>query len=138
MEFSDDNEEKKTDNTEKEKDKNSKGNDDKITDSDKYYWDKVTQRILYDQLKTLYDLYINNESLRDMHHLFDTNKNECFNKLVTKFVPKMSYLCGSIARKPRVYVAAGINSVGYVLFYLALYQILGVKYTTLLHRQHTG
>ena len=73
-----------------------------------------------------------------MHHLFDTNKNKCFNKLVTRFVPKTSYLYGSIARKARVYVAAGIDSVGYVSFYSALYEILGVKYTTPLLYQHTA
>ena len=73
-----------------------------------------------------------------MHHKFDTNKNESFNKLVTKFVPKTSYLCGSIAGKTRVYVAAGIDSIGYVSFYSALYNLLGIEYNVSLFCQHTA
>ena len=126
----------KKDDNDTDKKKDGKGKVD--NENENYYRSKETHKILYGQLKTLHDLYVSDESLRDMHHSFDTNKNECFNKLVTKFVPKTSYLCGSVAGKARVYVAAGIDSVGYVSFYSALYSILGVEYTTPIFRQHAA
>ena len=113
--------------------KENENNEDEECEDKNHYQDKENLKILYSQLKTLYDLYVNDESLKDMHLKFDMNKKEYFNKLVIKFVPKTSYLCGSIASKAHVYVAASIDSIGYVSFYYTLYSILGVKYPTPLY-----
>ena len=80
-------------------------------------------------MKDIHHLYLTEAHLSEIHHLFDTNRNKLFNKLVTKFVPKTSYMCRSICGKGRVYIAAGVDSVGYRQYYNTLYDMLGIRYT---------
>ena len=79
-------------------------------------------------MKDIHDPYTTDEQLRAIHHPFDTNRNELFNKIVTKFVPKTSYLCRTICGKGRVYIAAGIDSVGYSNYYNNLHEMLGIPF----------
>jgi hypothetical protein len=53
------------------------------------------------------------ESLKEVHHSYHTNKCESMNKFITKFVDKSLHLCCTIVGKARTYVAVGIDSVGY-------------------------
>ena len=71
-----------------------------------------------------------------MNYKYDTNKNKTFNKLVTKFVPNTLYLCLTICGKTCIYLAAGIDSIGYIMYYVYLYNFLGIEYTKSLYEQH--
>ena len=58
----------------------------------------------------------------------NTNKNKNLNKVVTKFLPKDTYLCQTIRAKARIYAAISIDNVGQEEFYSRLYEKLGMDY----------
>ena len=82
------------------------------------------------------ELFTTDERLEEMYHTYDTNKLESLHKFITKFIPKDSYLCKSIAAKSRVYTAVGIDSIGYEDYYSLLYYCLGLSYDTMSLQQH--
>ena len=110
------------------------GDEEKISKS--FQWEKEKDDKLCNQLKTIKELYMSEKALQEINHKYNTNKSKFFNKLVTKFVPKTSYLCSTIAGKSCVYVAAGIESIGYVTYYSMLCHLLGIEYTKCLFNLH--
>ena len=97
---------------------------------------KIKDKPLYEQLLGIDGLFTTDKMLEEIYHTHDTNKNESLNKFITKFLPKDSYLCGSIASKSRVHVAVGIDSIGYEDYYSLLHYCLGISYDVILLQQH--
>jgi hypothetical protein len=93
-----------------------------------HYRDKVTDDWLYEQLEEIWELYCTDESLREVHHSYHTNKCESMNKFITKFVDKSLHLCRTIVGKARTYVAVGIDSVGYEEYYRRLFELIDLDY----------
>ena len=93
---------------------------------------------IYDQLKLIFQAYTTAELLEQIFHPHNTNKNKSMNRLLTKFVPKNTYFCSSIAAKGRIHMAVGINSVGYLHYFLYLFLCFGILYSPLLDQQHTA
>ena len=101
------------------------------------YRNKKDHLPLYIQMKELHDKYVSDEWLPQIWHMWNTNKNENVNKLITKFVPKTTYLCQTIVAKLRIYVAIGIDSIGQEEYYKRLYKKLGIQYDdTIAKYQH--
>ena len=97
---------------------------------------KHEDKELFLQLKELDAIFTTDEALEDLYHMYDTNKIESLNKFITKFLPKSTYLCGSMAAKSRVHTAVAIDSIGFEDFYSLLHYCLGIQYDGILLMQH--
>jgi hypothetical protein len=93
-----------------------------------FYRDKIADKALYDQILKIWADYCSDDALRDIHHEWHTNKCESMNKFITKFIPKYMHLCMSIIGKGRTYMAVGLDSVGYDVYFRTLFDILGLDY----------
>ncbi len=103
-----------------------------------HYRSKVINNDIYQQLLEIWEVYCTDESLKDVHHRWHTNKCESMNKFITKFVNKSSHQCRTIVGKARTYVAVGIDSVGYEEYYRTLFDLLDLdndKNTMKTHHQ---
>jgi hypothetical protein len=65
---------------------------------------------------------------KDIHHKWHTNKCESMNNFIKKFIPKYMHLCMSIIGKGRTYLAVGLDSVGYEVYFRTIFDILGLDY----------
>jgi hypothetical protein len=93
-----------------------------------YYRCKVKNANLYQQLLDIWNQFCTDESLREVHHEWHTNKCESMNQFITKFIRKCSHLCMTIVGRARTYLAVGIDSVGYEDYYRSLFQLLKIEY----------
>ena len=88
-------------------------------------------------MKEIHDKYVSTMWLSHVWHMWSTNKNENINKLVTKLVPKDTYLCQTITAETRIHMAIAIDSVGYEEFFSRLFPKLGMEYSnTIVKHQH--
>jgi hypothetical protein len=93
-----------------------------------HYRSKEEHPELYAQLFKIFETYCSDEALKDVHHLWHTNKCESINAFISKFVPKTKHLCRTIVGKARTYLAISLDSVGYEDYYRTLYDLLGLEY----------
>ena len=93
-----------------------------------HYRCKVKNDTLYQQLHNIWSVYCTDESLKDVHHSWHTNKCESMNKFISKFVNKSTHLCRTIVGKARTYVAVSIDSIGYEDYYSTLFDLLDLDY----------
>jgi hypothetical protein len=93
---------------------------------------------LYTQLLAIWEVYCTDECLKEVHHKWHTNKCESMHQFITKFVRKCYHLCRSIVGKARMYLAVGLDSVGYEEYYRSILYLLEFEYdeiTTFSHHQ---
>jgi hypothetical protein len=81
---------------------------------------------LYAVLVDKIDRFIQLDKLVDIAHGMDTNVNEAFNQICTWFCPKNKVYCGSGSLANRLSMAVGINSVGVEVFFVRLYEAMGI------------
>ena len=67
--------------------------------------------------------------MKDLMHVFDSNKPESFIGFLTKFLPKHKFFVSTIINQGRTYLAIVVDSVGYVESYSTLFTILGIQVT---------
>ena len=82
-----------------------------------YYRCKIKHASVYNKLTKLYEPYITIDALKMLHHPFSTQKNEAMNKSVSAFAPKGKTFSRTESLDTRVGVAAGIQVLGYELFW---------------------
>jgi hypothetical protein len=95
----------------------------------RYYRCKVTDATLYDLLQEKIGRFIELDRLITMAHGMDTNVNEAFNNVCTWFAPKNKVFAGSCSLHNRIGFAVGINSLGFDVFFLCLFEKLGIEPT---------
>jgi hypothetical protein len=93
-----------------------------------FYRDRVKDNALYVQILEIWNTYCSDAALREIHHLWHTNKCEYMNKFISKFVHKTMHLCMTIVGRARTYLAVSLDSVGYEEYYRTLFGILGLHY----------
>jgi hypothetical protein len=91
---------------------------------------KTTNHAMYLLFKSHHDQFMQEDSLRDLHHPHNTNHVEAFNKLITKFLPKDRTYCKTIENKARIHLAMCIQSVRYRRFYRRLFWRTGIRVDT--------
>jgi hypothetical protein len=93
-----------------------------------HYRSTVEHAELYAQLLEIFETYCSDVALKDVHHLWHTNKCESMNAFITKSVNKVKHLCRTIVGKARTYLAVGLDSVGYEYYYRTLFELLHLDY----------
>jgi hypothetical protein len=83
--------------------------------------------VLYKQCVEIHEAYTTEQGLRELKHLYDTNKCESMNKFVTKFVPQASNFSGTRKWERRVMYAVGVDSLGYRGYHHRVYLALGLE-----------
>jgi hypothetical protein len=95
-----------------------------------HYRSKEEHPELYAQLLVIFETYCSDEALKEVHHLWHTNKCESINAFISKFVPKTKHLCRTIVGKARTYLAISLDSVGYEEYYRTLFELIDLEYDT--------
>ena len=95
----------------------------------KFYRCKERDAVVYDTLKSILDPFITLSRLEEIAHGCDTQANESLNGIIAWFAPKNKTFAGSRSLKARVYLAVGINLVGYKVFLTRLLRRLGIRIT---------
>jgi hypothetical protein len=93
-----------------------------------HYRSKEEHPELYAQLLEIIETYCSDAALKDVHHLWPTNKCESINAFISKFVNKTKHLCRTIVGKARTYLAISLDSVGYEAYYRTLFHLLDLDY----------
>jgi hypothetical protein len=102
-----------------------------------FYRCKEKDSLLYQQLFDIWEVYCTDDALKEVHHEWHTNKCESMNQFISKFVRKSTYLCRTIVGKGRTYLAVSLDSIGYVKYYRALFELLNLEYADdILNRHH--
>jgi hypothetical protein len=66
----------------------------------------------YEQIKNALAPYLTDEKLKEIHHPYDSQKNESFNKSATKYAPKGRTYSMTMALTARISIAAGVCNLG--------------------------
>ena len=90
---------------------------------------KTEDSKLYSQCIKTHKEFTTDACLAQMHHPYDTNKNESMNKFITNFVPKNFYLGKTINLEGRVMMSVRINSQGYQRYFENLFCRVGLTMT---------
>ena len=98
-----------------------------------YYRSKIEDEPLYKAMQSKYDKYISKEYLQHCQHSFDTQVNEGMNNSVASYANKGKHYGGTSSLLTRVYIAAGIQLVGYHHFWTSCITALEVKIPCQLH-----
>lgn len=89
------------------------------------YRDKSIHAKFYAQLQPIFQKCL--DKIADVHHTYNSNINEGFNKLICKFVPKDRNFNGTKEYETRINIAVCIDSVGYLETYVDLFNELDMK-----------
>jgi hypothetical protein len=95
-----------------------------------FFRDKAKNKKLYEQLSAIVAKFICVESLKQVHHQYNTNKCEMINNQMTRFAPKNKHYAKTIVGKARAMMAIGVDSVGMVEFFCELAKVEGIKLDT--------
>ena len=90
------------------------------------YRSKVKHAREYEQIKSALFPYLTDEKLREIHHPYDSQKNESFNKSASRTVPKGRTYSMTIALKARICIAAGVGNVGNYEYWTQVMDSLGI------------
>jgi hypothetical protein len=104
------------------------------------YRSKVQHAREYQQITDALGPYLTDEKLKEIHHPFDSQKNESFNKSASKYAPKGRTYSMTMALKARIYIAAGVANVGAHDYWTGVLDRLGIAngdHTEAYLRDHT-
>ena len=88
---------------------------------------KDSNKDMYEFMKKHHEEFMQEDKLKQLYHLYDTQKVEGFNKLLTKLLHKDKTYCQTIENKAHIHLAVGLQSVGYADFYKRVFAIIGVS-----------
>jgi hypothetical protein len=106
--------------------KSATGTVEEIRESGLRFRCKVRNKELYLFLKGHHEQFMEDAKLRQLHHQYDTNNVEGFNKFLTKFLPKDKTYCKTIENKARSMLAVGLQSIGYRQLYERIFELTGI------------
>jgi hypothetical protein len=98
-------------------------------ESERYYRTKKNDPELYEMLNRKLGRFFEFERLQECAHGMDTQVNESFNNTISWFAPKNKVYCGSTSLRNRISVAVGINTLGYVDYFVRLLKNMGIATT---------
>ena len=98
------------------------------------YKDKCNNKELYKLVWTLIGKYLTPERLKEIHHMFDSQKNEALNRSNNKFAPKHKTYSMTNSLRSRTAMAVGIDSVGPKDYFLRLFNVIGIKSNDIFER----
>ena len=81
---------------------------------------------MYEQLLTALQPYFTSESLSDINHSYNTQKNESLNSVIATLAPKHKNYASSTSLEGRVSLAILITDVGYHATLVRLYSHLNI------------
>jgi hypothetical protein len=90
------------------------------------YRSKVEHAREYQQIRNAIGPYLTDEKLKEIHHPFDSQKNESFNKSVSKYAPKGRTYSMTMALTARICIAAGVANVGAYKYWTEVMDGLGI------------
>jgi hypothetical protein len=102
-----------------------KWKDDEVQRKALKYRCKVRHAELYKQMLTIHNAYTDVWNLREIYHEVHSNKCESLNGFITKMLPIHKHYRWTIVNWARMYLAIGIDSLGYKKYYLGLLDSLG-------------
>jgi hypothetical protein len=82
---------------------------------------------LYLFMKKHHEEFMADAKLRQLFHLYNTNSVEGINKFLTEFFPKDRTYRQTIENQARVYLAVGLQSIGYRQVYKRTFELKGIK-----------
>ena len=82
---------------------------------------------MYNQIIKLYTPYINEDSLRELHHPYNTQLNEAMNQSVCAFAPKGKTFSTTESLDTRVGIT-GAQNVGYEIYWKEVFDAFGMEY----------
>jgi hypothetical protein len=91
------------------------------------YRSKVKHAREYEQIKSALAPYLTDKKLREIHHPYDAQKNESFNKSSSKYAPKGRTYAMTMALTARICIAAGVGNLGVHEYWTRVMQCLGIK-----------
>ena len=101
------------------------------------YRNKKKHKKFYYQMKHINVLFTADDKLKEIYHMWSTNRNESVNRSITKMARKDTYLCSTICSKARIHTSVGIRNAGVKGFYSSLFSMLGINYNnTIIQKQH--
>ena len=92
-----------------------------------YYRSKLKDRALYDQMMSEYERFIQPKMLRQVNHMWNTQKNEAMNTSVAALAPKNKTYSTSDSLTTRVSIAAGCQIAGFATFWSTCCTTLGFE-----------
>ena len=75
----------------------------------------------------MYTPYINEDSLRELHHPYNTQLNEAMNQSVCAFAPKGKTFSTTESLDTRVGIAGAIQNVGYEIHWKEVFDAFGME-----------
>jgi hypothetical protein len=90
------------------------------------YRSKVKHAREYEQIKSALAPYLTDEKLNEIHHTFDSQKNESFNKSASKYAPKGHTYSMTMALTARISIAASVGNVGAHEYWSRVLERLGI------------
>jgi len=87
---------------------------------------KVKHAREYEQIKSALAPYLTDAKLKEIHHLYDSQKNESFNKSVSKYAPKDRTYSMTMALTARINIAAGVGNLGPHEYWTRVMERLGI------------
>jgi len=94
--------------------------------------DKNTDNKIYIQLKNIFDQYASVEMMAYCNHFFDTQTNKSLNESIANVAPKNICYSNSVSLFSRIALVIGCNNLGYSRFFHAVFEELGMSWTSML------
>jgi hypothetical protein len=91
------------------------------------YRSKVKHAREYEQIKSVLAPYLTDKKLKEIHHPYDSQKNESFNKSSSKYAPKGRTYAMTMALTARVCIAAGVGNLGPHEYWTRVMERLGIE-----------
>ena len=91
-----------------------------------YYRSKVKHPIAYNKIAEAISPYLTKERMMELHHKYDTQKNEAMNQSVSSYAPKTKTYSKTNSLDARVALAAAIEVAGYRRVWEKIFFAFGV------------
>ena len=82
---------------------------------------------MHEQIKSALAPYLTDKKLREIYHPYDAQKNESFNKSLSKYAPKGRTYAMTMALTACICIAAGVGNLGVHENWTRVMQCLGIK-----------
>jgi hypothetical protein len=81
----------------------------------------------YEQIQNALAPYLTDNKLKEIHHPYDSQKNESFNKSATKYAPKGRTYAMTMALTARISIAAGVCNLGAQGYWTRVFECLQIE-----------
>jgi hypothetical protein len=88
---------------------------------------KVKHAREYEQIKNALAPYLTDDKLKEIHHPYDSQKNESFNKSCSNYAPKGRTYAMTMALTARISITAGVGNLGAHDYWTRVMECLGIE-----------